>query len=135
MFPIQTLNYEIVPFIESHLVFANPLWIEAYYPDLWEDDAGVLARMKLFPEGCLSLFVDGVYAGWMFCHPWRGQKAPLILSPDGAEELLSPIYDYSDCFYIHDTLVPSNIAGWGWELLWPRKHCHWLTIQDSNRHI
>lgn len=101
----------IVPFEESHFDLAKPISMATYWPDLWEERDTYRAKMKLFPEGCLSVFhneegKEPQYIGYIFGHPWKGNYIPL-------DTPIESIPADPDHYYIHDLLVDKKFRGLG----------------------
>ena len=97
---------KVIPFVESHFALAKPLSMEVYYPLLWEPEDAFRIRMRLFPNGCLSLFEDETYAGYVFGHPWKGDHIPLAT-------VIDSLPDQPDHYYIHDLLIGRQFQGKG----------------------
>ena len=77
------------------------------YPDVGHDSLEVFAdKLRVFPEGCWAVWLDGRVAGYLFSHPWMSWQAttldePLILPPK------------PDCYYLHDLAVATWAHGRG----------------------
>ncbi len=58
-------------------------------------------RLRLYPDGCCVLAVDGVTVGYILSHPWHFGQPPALNS------LLGHIPVDADTYYIHDlALLP-----------------------------
>ena len=81
------------------------------HPDLPESDEVFAERVKLFPEGCLALVVEGdegdeLY-GYAISHPIHHREPPALNS------LLRGIAPDVDQYYIHDVAILPRFRGCG----------------------
>lgn len=77
------------------------------HPELPENDAVFRERLRLFPQGCLSLIVDGEMGGYILSHPIQRDQPPAL------DSLLGDIDPKSDQYYIHDVAVLERFRGRG----------------------
>jgi GNAT superfamily N-acetyltransferase len=107
------MTISVVPFINDHFPLAEALSSPIYYPvGLWEPHAAFISRLYLYPMGCMSIYHQGTYGGYLFSHPWRGGPIPL-------GTILNELPIKPDHYYIHDLCIakPMQRMGLGTYLL------------------
>lgn len=77
------------------------------HPDYPEDLAVFEERLKLSPEGCLLLEIEGEPAGYIVSHRWLPGRLPALNS------LLGAIPDGASDWYIHDIALLPRARGSG----------------------
>lgn len=77
------------------------------HPDLPEDEAIILERLRLYPQGCRVLEVDGRIAAYVVSRPWRD------LQPPPLNTLLGALPQTPTTYYIHDLALLSQARGTG----------------------
>ncbi len=80
---------------------------EAIHVDFPEDEAVFAERLRLCPEGCLVLAVDGGIAGYLISHPW------MLGAPPALDTLLGSLPAGADSWYIHDLALAPAARGTG----------------------
>ncbi|MCH4025434.1 MAG: GNAT family N-acetyltransferase [Acetobacter fabarum] len=78
------------------------------HPDYPEDTDIFAERLRLAPTGCLSLMLDGMLAGYLISHPWRGLLSPPL------NALLGALPAPADRWYIHDVVIAPAGRGRGY---------------------
>lgn len=92
---------------ESDLLRVIAVQRQSYPPELWEDEPVFRDKRRLFPEGALGWYQDGVLQAYFFVHPWRKNKtAPLFTDTMSLPE--NP-----DCLYFHDLAISPAARGKG----------------------
>ena len=67
----------------------------------------VAEKIRLFPEGCLTLVADGRVVGYGIAHPWLLHSVPPL------DEYLGALPAKPECLYIHDVAVLPLARGQG----------------------
>ncbi|MFC0283122.1 GNAT family N-acetyltransferase [Camelimonas abortus] len=80
---------------------------EAVHPDYPEDAAVFAERLRLFPEGCLTLETQAGLAGYLVAHPWTAGRPPALNSLLGALPARPQLY------YLHDLALAPAARGSG----------------------
>src|SRR3989344_2252276 len=62
-------------------------------------------KLRLFPQGCFKLMIEGNMMGYAFSHPW------LLYSIPPLNDFLHTLPDNPDCIYIHDVAVLQAARG------------------------
>ncbi|WP_426957347.1 GNAT family N-acetyltransferase [Muricoccus radiodurans] len=89
------------PMVAADLPVAEAL-ATATYPGHPEDEAVLLERFRLFPEGCLAFGPVGAGWGYAVSHPWT------FRSPPALNTLLGALPADPDTLHLHDlALLPS----------------------------
>lgn len=79
----------------------------SYPQELWEDEGIFREKRRVFPDGALGWYRDGVLQAYVFVHPWhKNETAPLF-----TENMTLP--DKPDCLYIHDLAITPAARGKG----------------------
>ncbi|MCP1259337.1 GNAT family N-acetyltransferase [Acetobacter lambici] len=78
------------------------------HPDYPEDTDIFAERLRLAPDGCLSLLLDGQFGGYLISHPWRGLLSPPL------NTLLGSLPAPAERWYIHDLVVAPQGRGRGY---------------------
>lgn len=74
----------------------------AVHPGLHEQPAVFAEKLRLYPQGCLALALDGAVAGYVFSHPWTLGDAPAL------DAFLGALPASPGCLYLHDiALLPA----------------------------
>lgn len=110
---VVSMTISVVPFINDHFPLAEALSSPIYYPmGLWEPHAAFTSRLSLYPMGCMSIYHEGTYAGYLFSHPWRGGPVPLCT-------IINELPIQPDHYYIHDLCIakPMQRMGLGNQLV------------------
>lgn len=77
------------------------------HPDFPETDAVFADRLRLYPDGCWLLYVDGSPAGYVLSHPMLFGQLPAL------NALLGALAETADSFYIHDLALVPDARGTG----------------------
>ena len=78
------------------------------YPQHYEDMAIFLERLRLFPDGCLSLETDdGRVEGYILAYPWTAGGAPPL------NQLVLRLPAEADVLYLHDLALMPEMRGHG----------------------
>jgi len=88
--------------IESVLEIQRDCYGEGYI----EDRETFTRMIAVYPQGCLGASVGGIFAGYVFFHPYHENTVKPLDFPldlDGTE----------DCMYIHDIAVHPRSRGMG----------------------
>lgn len=92
---------------------------QSYPKELWEDAAIFREKQRVFPEGALGWYQDGVLQAYLFVHPWRkNETAPLF-----TENMSLP--ENPDCLYIHDLAIAPAARGKVRRALWSQPLSRW----------
>lgn len=63
-------------------------------------------KLRLFPDGCRMLTVNGAVAGYGIAHPWKLHRIPPL------DEFLHELPQRADCLHVHDVAVlPAHRGG------------------------
>jgi GNAT superfamily N-acetyltransferase len=89
---------------DLHAVGAIADRVHLAYP---EDDAVLIERLALYPEGCAILELKGVVSGYAVTHPWRYREPPAL------NTLLGKLPHKPTTYYIHDFVVMPETRGSG----------------------
>lgn len=81
---------------------------EQIHPGLPESREVFAERVKLFPEGCLGLVIEGKLCGYAISHPIRRRQPPALNS------LLQWVSPEADQYYIHDLAILPEVQGRGY---------------------
>jgi GNAT superfamily N-acetyltransferase len=84
------------------------------------EDAAVFAdRLRLYPQGCAVLDVDGRLIGYALTHPWRYGEPPPLNSE------LRHIPQNATTYYLHDVALLPEARGRGYAMqIGDRLMCH-----------
>ncbi|KAI9373456.1 acyl-CoA N-acyltransferase [Aspergillus egyptiacus] len=77
------------------------------HPGLPESAQVFAERLKLYPEGCLTLEEDSQLCGYAISHPIRNHQLPAL------DSLLGEIASDADQYYIHDVAIVPRLRGRG----------------------
>ena len=80
---------------------------QAIHVDFPEDEAVFAERLRLCPQGCLVLAVEGGIAGYLISHPW------MLGAPPALDTLLGAVPAGADSWYIHDLALAPQARGTG----------------------
>ena len=78
------------------------------HPDYPEETAIFAERLRLAPDGCLSLMQKGQLLGYLISHPWRGLLSPPL------NTLLGVLPTPAERWYIHDLALAPPVRGQGY---------------------
>jgi hypothetical protein len=62
-------------------------------------------KIRLFPEGCRKLVIDGRISGYGIAHPWKLHEIPEL------NAFLETLPSSPDCLYMHDVAVHPSARG------------------------
>jgi ribosomal protein S18 acetylase RimI-like enzyme len=77
------------------------------HPDLPERMEVFAEKLRLFPQGCLTLVAGEQVVGYGISHPWKRQQ----ISP--LDAFIEELPDDADCLYVHDVAVLPAYRGRG----------------------
>ena len=72
----------------------------------WETGESFAGMIDVYPRGCIGIFVNNIFSGYVFFHPYyKDQVKPLnhVFRLDGTE----------NCVYLHDLAIHPNYRGLG----------------------
>ena len=75
------------------------------HPGLAERDEVLAEKMRLFPDGCMTLVADDAIVGYGLSHPWKLRQIP------GLDDFLGALPADADCLYLHDVAVLPEYRG------------------------
>ncbi len=99
------MPFRIRPLVRDDLPDLLRIDRESYRPEFRESDAAFLAKIALFPAGCLGCFQERAMCGYVFALPWTATR--LI----GVGELVQSLPDRPDVMYLHDMVVDPDWRG------------------------
>jgi hypothetical protein len=79
--------------------------VDRVHPSYPEDEAVFVERLRLYPEGCLILDIDGDIAAYVISHPWYYGDPPSLNS------LLGKLPEDATTYYLHDLVVLPEARG------------------------
>lgn len=100
------MAFEWQPMQAEDLSLVSSIAAEVH-PAFPEEEAVFAERLRLFPEGCKLLQVDGAAAGYLFSHPVKFGQVPELNS------LLGEVAVGADSLYIHDLALLPHARGTG----------------------